>query len=174
MKKFTKRDLNQYLDGMSSIELKKEINKLYTKFKDVQKYYELELSGDTSAVLAEYKNKIKKEYFPSRGLPRASSSECRKIISAFKKISIFQSDVVDLILYRVEVMVKFTGVYGDIDEPFYNSLETSFNEACKLIKQEYLETEFLHRCKEFIEATSSFGWGLHDGLTYIYNSYFSE
>jgi len=113
-----KKELNKYLSSLSEKELIKEVKKLYDKFGDVKKYYEMELGDNSEKILAEYKAKIKKEYFPTRGYGRARNSVSRKVVLDFKKIAIHQKDVVELLLYRVEMMLKFTNAYGDIDEPF--------------------------------------------------------
>ncbi len=73
MKKSVKTELNRYLKDLDKKELENEVKKLYSKFKDVKKYYELELSQDTTAVLNEFKARIKQEYFPKRGFGRASN-----------------------------------------------------------------------------------------------------
>lgn len=174
MGKSIKSELNKYLKELNRTELEVEIKNLYTKFGEVKKYYELELSQDTSKVLNEFKDKIKKEYFPNRGNARASNKESRKVISEFKKISIFQKDIIELLLYRVETMIEFTKTYGDIDEPFYNSLESSYNEACKLITKEKLEKDYRGECRRLMNETYHFGWGLYDGLKYSYNNFFTE
>ena len=174
MRKSIKSELNRYLKELDRTELEKEIKKLYSKFGDVKKYYELELGQDTSKVLSEFKDRIRKEYFPNRGFGRASNKESRKVITEFKKISIFQKDVIELLLCRVETMIEFTNNYGDIDEPFYNSLESSFKEACKLIKAEKLEKEYRGECRRLMNETYPIGWGLYEGLKYSYDSFFVE
>jgi len=174
MRKSTKSELNRYLKELNQAELENEIKKLYSKFGVVKKYYELEFSQDTSKVLNEFKDRIKKEYFPSRGFGRASNKESRKVITEFKKISIFQKDVIELLLHRVETMIEFTKTYGDIDEPFYNSLGSSFNEACKLINSEKLEKEYRGECRRLMNETYHFGWGLYDELKYSYDNFFVE
>ncbi len=172
MKTSIKPKLNKYLKELTRTELEKEVKKLYSKFRDVKKYYELELSQDTSKVLEEFKGRIEKEYFPNRGFGRASNKESRKVITEFKKISIFQKDVIELLLYRVEMMVEFTKAYGDIDEPFYNSLESSYGEACKLIVSEDLEKEYKETCRQLMDETYHLGGGLDDKIMYIYDRFF--
>lgn len=174
MGKSVKTELNRYLKELDRTGLEKEIKKLFSKFKEVQTYYELELGQDTSSVLQEFKDRIRKEYFPNRGFGRAGSKESRMIISEFKRISIFQKDVVELLLYRVEIMLEFTRAYGDIEEAFYNSMESSFNEACKLIKREKLEKEYRKECKRLLEETYDFGWGLYDGFKYSFDNFLPE
>ena len=96
----------------------------------------------------------------------------RKIVLDFKKISVHQADLIDLWLYRTEMMIKYTMSYGDIDEAFYNSLATGFEAACKLIQQEQLEEHYLIYCKELITPLADIGWGVYDDCYTDYNSYF--
>ncbi|MBL4650403.1 MAG: hypothetical protein JKY03_11795, partial [Aureispira sp.] len=140
----------------------------------VKKYYQLELSGDSTEVVKEYKERIRKEYFPNRGYGAARSSVSRKVISDFKKISIHTKDVVILLLYRTEMMLEFTIAYGDIDEAFYNSLESSYEQACKLIKSETLQVEYQIYCQELVGKANNFGWGVYEGLEDSFEECFGE
>ncbi len=166
-----KSELNKYLKTLSKEELIKEVKKLYDKISGVKEFYKIDLSSDTSKIVQEYKEKIKKEYFPKRGYGKARSGVSRKVISDFKKISIHKKDVVELLLYRTEMMLEFTSEYGDIDEPFYNSLESSFAEACKLIHKEQLQKYYRKYCQELVSKAYSFGWGVYDSLKYDYQEY---
>lgn len=172
MRKSTKSELSKYLKQSTKAELEKEVKKLYDKFKEVKQYYEIEFSTDTTDILETYKQKIYKEYFPSGRYGKGRNNVSRKVVTDFKRISIFQKDVIELLLYRVEVMLKFTNTYGDIDEAFYNSLARSYDEACKLTKKEKLEAEFKIECSDLIDKASNFGWGVHDALTYSYEEHF--
>jgi len=173
MKKSVKLELNKYLAELNKKELEAEVKKLYSKFSNVKQYYEMELAQDTTAVLEEFKEQIRKEYFPKRGFGRARSGVSRKVVNDFKKIAVFKSDVIELILFRVEMMIDFTAEYGDIDEPFYNSLDSSFEEACKLINKEKLENHYREKCQKLLDSTYDFGWGVHEGFEYIFEKYFS-
>jgi len=166
-----KRALNKYLKTLSKDELIQEVKKLYDKIGEVKEFYKMALSSDTSKVVEEYKEKIKKEYFPQRGDRAARSSVSRKVISDFKKISVHPKDVIELLLYRTEIMLEFTAKYGDIDEPFYNSLESSFAEACKLIKKEFLQENYQMYCQELVSKANPFGWGVYDNLKDTYEEY---
>lgn len=171
MAKSIKRDLNKYLDSLDKKALQAEIKKLYSRLPSVKQYYELELSGDTTAKVEQVKAKIKDEYFPSRGFGKARNAVSKKYISEFRRISVFKKDIIDLLLYRCEMMIDFTLAYGDIDEPFYNSLATSYQDACKLIRKEMLVDEYQPYCKELMQKVSDLGWGIYDDLHYIYTEY---
>ncbi|MEM6297973.1 MAG: DUF6155 family protein [Bacteroidota bacterium] len=170
VKKSIKTELNRYLKEMDKSELEKEVKKLYSKFKQVKQFYEVEL-GDSDAILEECKKKITQEYFPNRGYGRARNAVSRKVVTDFKKIAVFSVDVIELLLHRVEMMLKFTNAYGDITEAFYNSLESSFDEACKLIKKEKLTKDYIERCESLRDEAYHFGWGTYDMMDQSIDEY---
>jgi hypothetical protein len=167
-----KKDFNKYVKSLDEKGLAKELKMLYDKFELVRKYYKAELSEDANSILAEYKLKLKKEYFPTRGYGKASSGTSRKVVIEFKKIATHSSDVVELWLYRTEMMLEYTLTYGDIDEHFYNSLYTGFAEACKLISKEALHKHYQDDCLKLINMSEELGWGVPDDLHSAYMEYF--
>ena len=50
-------------------------------------------------------------------------------------------------LYYVEMGVQFTNAYGDIDEAFYNSMESMYERAVKYIAQHGMCGHFEERCR---------------------------
>lgn len=169
-----KRAFLKYIKNLDEAELVKEIQKLYTKFPAVKKFYEMELSPTTDKVVAEYKSKIKKEYFkPSGNFGRGKSSVSRKLITEFKKITIHQSDLIELWVYRTEMMAKYVVERNYYSENFYKSVASSFETCCKLITKEKMAREFEPRCHDIIERVYDF-WGLPEELEYIYEQYFGK
>lgn len=166
-----KKELSKYLKTLSEKELIREVKKLYDKFDFVRKYYEIELGSNTEKILSEYKKKIKQEYFPSRGFGKARSSVSRKVISDFKKISIYKKDEAELLLFRVEMMLDFTLAYGDMTESYYLTLENSFVDACAIIENENLKNYYKEYCLELISKADGFGWGVYDSMSSIYEEY---
>lgn len=75
-------------------------------------------------------------------------------------------------LAYVEAGVQFTRQYGDIDEPFYNSMEGMFETAAKHITKHKLHDQFESRCRQIVKDASGTGWGFHDTLSEIYDEYF--
>ncbi len=67
-------------------------------------------------------------------------------------------------LYYVETGVQFTTQYGDIDEPFYSSMESMYQNAVQWIVKRKLQSQFLERCKKVVDETKDVGWGFHDFL----------
>ncbi|RCW50028.1 hypothetical protein [Paenibacillus prosopidis] len=73
-------------------------------------------------------------------------------------------------IYYVELGVQFTNDYGDIDEPFYYSIELMYQNALKKIQDEDESAffEYQKRLKVIMDDTQHIGWGFHDQLTGIY------
>ena len=170
-----KRDFIKYIKTLDEKGLAAELQKLYSKFPKIKKYYEMELSPNTDKVVAEYKVKIKKEYFRTNGnFGSAKSGVTRKLIAEFKKISIYENDVIELWVYRTELMVKYLIDRNYYNETFYGSLISSYETTCKLIVKEKLEMDFEPRCYQMVETIKGFSWSLSDELQRVYEVYFGE
>lgn len=169
-----KREFTKYLKTLDEKALVVELQKLYSKFPMVKKYYEVELSPNTDKIVDEYKVKIKKEYFRGNSLGRARSSISRKLIAEFKKIAIHQSDVIELWLYRTEMMAAYTMKRSYIKEAFHNSFVRSYEATCEFITKEKLESQFEPRCYEIVKTVEDYGWGSFDELEYIYEQHFGK
>ncbi len=165
--------LRDYLAGKSKDDLVEEVITLSKKMPSVQEYYSIQL-GKSEDVLNKFKKTIRQEFFPSKGIGNAKAGVVRKIISDFKKISTSDRDLIDLLVFHVEQGVEFTNEYGDIDENFYSSIESSFKSAMELIKKERLYQDFQTRCLEIVDETDGIGWGFHDCLADLYYSTFEN
>ena len=166
----SKKDLTKFLNDLSKEELIKEFEKLYQKFKEVKTYYDIDLGGDTTAIVNGVKKKIYNEYMPDRGFGKARSSVVKNLIDDFAKVSIYPSDLIDVILYRVEIAAEFGMSYGYDNEAFYNSCDLAFEKALNLIIKNNLEDEFKERCRNLIIKTNEYGW--FEQLEYLFNQYF--
>jgi hypothetical protein len=85
------------------------------------------------AVLADYKQEIIHCFFGERGisddLPRLR--DARRLIRNYQKATKDSSGTLDLMLHYVETGTEFTNTYGDINEPFYNRLESVLVDFCE-------------------------------------------
>ena len=169
------KDLKEYLATRSKEQLVAEIGDLFSKIDSVRDYYQSKLNLGYSADVSEkYKSIIKHEFFPARGFGRAQLSVARKAVSDYKKVSTSKYGVADIMLYYVEMGVQFTNAYGDIDEAFYNSMESMYERAVKYIVQHEMRVQFEERCRRIVNDTSNIGWGFHDQLSYICEENFKE
>ena len=134
----------------------------------LREYYAAQLGiGTQEDVIAKYKTVISRE-FSGRGdnVPRLSLA--RKAVLDYQKIAQSPHAVVDVMLYYVERGVDFTNRFGDIDAPFYASLERMYEQALNQIDRYQLHDQFQGRCKQLVTATRSMGWGFHDELNVLY------
>jgi len=168
-------NLKQHLKSLSKDQLIKEIQTLSTKFLQVKQYYELRIKENTSnEILAVYKKRIKEEFFPTHGFGDGRLSVARKPIQEYKKIATDQLEIIDLMLYYVEIGVKYTRAYGDINEQFYNSMENMYENALGLIQQTNMHNDFYNRCKKIVTDTEGIGWGFYDNLSALFKTYFKK
>lgn len=169
-------ELKKQLRKKTQYELVEEIAHLYKRFSNVKEFYQASFFNDDSAVLEKYKKLVRDEYIPSgrRQFPRMRASVARKAISDYKKVSCSNAGLADIMLTFVESGVWCTREYGDIDEPFYCSMESMYENAAKLITKEGLIQTFDDRLCDILEKTSQMGWGFHDALSETYDSYVSD
>jgi len=72
----------------------------------------------------------------------------RKSVQEFAKVQANVTHLIDLELFYVEEGVRFTNAFGDIDEPFYASMESMFERVLKRIKAHGMEKMFVDRAKK--------------------------
>jgi hypothetical protein len=167
--------LKQHLKNCSKEELISDISELFKKFNSVKDYYQIKLSPqEETQVGAKYKKIIEDEFFPARGFGKAKLSVARKAITEYRKITETPVDTADIMLFYVEQGVKFTNAYGDINEPFYNSMESMYEKAVKWIVKHEIQDVFNERCMRIVKDTSGIGWGFHDALSHMYSDSFID
>lgn len=115
-------------------------------------------------VLEKYRRKIVEQFFPARGFGKLKLGEARKAIRDYRKATGNLPGTVELLMTYVENGVKFTHEYGDIDERFYNSVESALDELAALLQGEARELypKFCDRLAGVEQMTDGIGWGFHD------------
>lgn len=169
------KELRSFLRAQSQEALIEIILELFKRSKEVKDYFSLTLQpGYDQQLTEEFKDKVRKQFFPDRGFGDPSLSTIRKLISDYKRISDSVHGMADLLLYTVELGVSFTNTYGDIDEAFYNSMESTYERALKWIVEHNLQDDYRDRARRVVMETSHIGWGFHDGLDDLYYTYLGE
>ncbi|MBU3191527.1 DUF6155 family protein [Clostridium bowmanii] len=118
-----------------------------------------------------YKSKVQDIFFPKSMGAQFKIGEARKIVNHFKKLCSDEKLVIELMLYYVEMGVKFTDTYGDINESFYNSVESMYEAVVNSInkhKNPEIFSVLRKRLKAVVDDTSGIGWGFHDNLGIMY------
>ena len=168
-------ELKKHLNEASKDDLVKQMLELFIKNDFVKDYCRIKYDAEhETAILEKHKNEIKKEFFPSRGFGKARLSVAKKSISEFKKLSNNKEKIADIMLFYVEMGVQFTSSYGDIDGPFYVSMESAYEQAVKYIVGGKLESQFIGRCLDVINDADGIGWGFHDQLRVTFDDYLGD
>jgi len=168
-------ELKKKLNAMEKEDLIKDILGLYKKNQFVKDYYtSQEADNSDSPIFLKQRGIIEKEFFPARGDGKARLSVAKKAISEFQKLSSNKVLIADLMIFYVETGVKYTNEYGDINEKFYFSMETMYEKALKFIVTNKLSNNFQDRCLEIVADTVNIGWGFHDQLSDLYESYMAS
>lgn len=167
MKKILRKQNNEEL-----IALLVECTKIDPKIKE---FISIKFSEKNTieTVLEEYKEKVFNVFFPKNFSTHFKIGNARKIVNDFKKLCKEKKYTLDLMLYYVEMGVEFTNTYGDIDEPFYNSIESMYEAIINILNDEEEPTlyKFLsERLKAVVDNTTDIGWGFHDVLCELYYS----
>ncbi len=171
VKKEKKTGLKGYLANFTKEQLIGQIIELNKKYKDVKSYYDFFLNPDSSKKADKVKAVILNCFYPSRGY-KLRLKEARKAVADFKKLSPDDASLLDVMLYYVECGVNFTNDFGDIDEPFYNSVANMFRQAGTLYIHMAKDKGFHDRAEKIMNDTIDIGWGFHDELADIYYNYF--
>lgn len=155
-------DLKKILDEMTEEELKQEILKLYNKLPQVKDFYNQDLmtEEERQVVLKGYKDKIHKQFWTSGGNPRGmiNNTTIKGIVTDYEKIALFPYDVIDLMIYRVEVATDMAEQFGGMADSNYNASITAFKKVMKMMKDNNLMSYFEKRCKQILKATNVDYW----------------
>jgi hypothetical protein len=156
---------------LSRDELITQIKDLYELTGENRRFLESRFAIEpeqAEAILAKYKQEIEYCFFGKRDIPDESPRlrDARSLIREYRKATKNTLGTLDLMLHYVETGTELTNTYGDIDEPFYNSLESMLNEFCegilKMTDPEQIYNEFYNRLVDLKNASSDIGWGYSD------------
>ena len=117
-------------------------------------------------VLESYRKRIVEQFFSKRadGMGALKLGVARKAIRDYRKATGNLSGTVELLMTYVENGAEFTHDYGDIDERFYNSVESVLEELAGLLRGNARELypQFSERLVRVEQMTDGIGWGFGD------------
>ncbi len=126
----SKKDLKQYLVGLTKEELEDQIIDLYHRFKDVKGFYDFAFNPKEDRMVNDAKERIGKEYFPTTGRkPKKRRSVAQKLIKKFIQLEMAPDKVIDVMLFNIEVAQAANEEKPVNQEAFYKSMLKSFEEA---------------------------------------------
>src|SRR6218665_344021 len=137
--------LKKYLQQFSKEQLIGQIIELNVKYKEVKAYYEFSLNPNSNKAKEETKKIIGKCISTDIGAagPDLKLREARKSITNFKKLSPSESDIADVMLFYAECGIEYTIFFGDIGGSFYDNIAGMFYDACKHIKANGIQAQFM-------------------------------
>jgi hypothetical protein len=114
--------------------------------------------------LEKYRRNIVEQFYPARGEAKLKLGEARKAIKDYRKASNDVHGTAELLMTYVEQASEFTSDYGDIDERFYNSVESALDELASLLTNEAREIypTLSERLARVERITGDIGWGFHE------------
>ncbi len=164
-------DIKKELKKLDKDKLIDLVADLYKKNNSVKEYFDFYVNPDERELFNKYRDKVFEAFYPKRGY-NYKLKEGKQAISDFKKLGPSSDLIADLMLFYVETGVKFTNEFGDIDETFYSSMETTYVAALKLMKKENLLNKFDDRARKIVSDTRNIGWGFHDYLSEVHYDFY--
>lgn len=166
-------DLKKELKKLEKDQLVELITDLYKKNKSVKEFFDFYVNPDEKELFEKYRTKVFQAFYPKRGY-ECKLKDGKQAISDFKKLGPSSELVADLMLFYVETGVKFTNDYGDIDEGFYSSIETTYFAALTLMKKDDLLHKFAKRAGLVVSDTTNIGWGFHAYLDDVHSNFYGD
>ncbi|HTV42306.1 MAG TPA: hypothetical protein VMF08_17175 [Candidatus Sulfotelmatobacter sp.] len=162
------QSVRQQLNGWSKSALIALVKDLYEASPDNRDFLQARFHAEenTGAALEKYRRRIVDQFFPARGDGKLKLAEARKAIRDYRKATGNLEGTIDLMLSYVENGTEFTREFGDINESFYNSLESVLNEMAQLLMKEGSERypKFRERVQRLATRADGIGWGYGDAL----------
>ena len=76
-------------------------------------------------------------------------------------------------IHYLETGTELTLDLGDIDEPFYSSLESMFKRILKEIEKQpdKIQLQYLNRLTKVVHSAEDIGWGYYDVIAELLEDY---
>lgn len=152
MTKLTKKKLLEHLAKSDKEDIIREVTILFDKFSNVKEFYAAELSDNSNPLLEKYKKKISYAYSAENPKERRTNMNVNKLLSEFKKISIYERELADLMLHRVECGIEAARRNNNRTATFYNCIVNTFEEALTIISSGDYADDFNKRIHSVINA----------------------
>ncbi len=167
------RDVRAILSKAGHKDLLSLVGDLYGLRKENQDFLHARFLKDAST-LAPYKETIERYISPAEPWKNTVKiSLARKAISDYRKAVGDPHGLSELMLFYVECGVNFTLEFGDIDEPFYNSMVRVFSDGMRMLNQSDRDVidKLLPRFSNAVQSTAEMGWGFYESLRDTFETY---
>lgn len=155
----SKTKLTKFIKTCDKEELGEQLLDLYLRFKEVKEFYDFSFNPNEQKRVEEVKLKIAREYFPEgKRKPKKRRSVAQKHIEHLKKLEIEASQIIDLMLYNIEIAQAYNEERPIVQEAFYKSMLGSFRKALVVINQQFLKEEFIARVERIQQTAANQKW----------------
>ena len=163
-KKPTWKDVKSILGKKEKSELLKLIADLYSINSENKLFLHSRYSLDENA-LESYKNIISEALYPDVYKNKSLRlSVGKKAIADYFKATKNKAGQLELMVHYLESGNQFTVDYGDVDMPFYSSLESMFERILVLLREQssIIQDEYYNRLEDVVVSAGNTGWGYYD------------
>ncbi len=163
MPKLTLAQYKKNIALLGENELRAELIRIFLSVKEVPEFYSIGMQTPEEAakVVKGLKDKLYRQFWTPSGNPRNTINNAliRKDILAFEKSGASPSDLLDVILYRVELTTKYASDYGGTTDSNYTAALNAFDKALQLAHEHHLMTgDTKDRCMTILETNNSDYW----------------
>lgn len=159
-------DFRKYLQSLSKEELESELINLVKSYKEVKEYFSLKVNpANEEEIFLKYKENIKNQFFTKKFYGNPNFREIRGCYSAFKKVSKNTEYLIELMIYTVEIGIKYLEEVKPLEDRFYERVCKVFKDVTILINKNKYEEKYINRCKKIVESNYSRGYGLFEILS---------
>ncbi|MCX5796552.1 MAG: hypothetical protein NTY77_13745 [Elusimicrobia bacterium] len=160
--------IRRQLINRTTRELLALVKDLYEVSAANRDFLQARFRGETAAgpALEQYRRTIVEQFFPQHGFGKLKLADARKAIRDYRKATGNPEGTIDLLLTYVENGTEFTKEFGDINEAYYNSLDSALDELARLLLQSgpALYARFRNRALRVKELARDIGWGYGDSV----------
>jgi hypothetical protein len=162
-------DIKRRLQAMEGAKLLALIQGLFKLSVENRAFLAARVLGASAGqtLLQPYRERIERAFYTRGGKPQLKLSEGRKAIREYQAATSDPAGSLELRMTFVETGTQFTSEFGDIDEPFYNSLSSVLHEMDQILKSEQgpdLYQGIRKRVLELPKLAGRIGWGYGDEI----------
>ncbi len=153
------------LQSSSKKEVINLLGKLYGLHNENKAFLESLFNSESEMMILKKYKSLLLEYLNPEPPARINLREARNTVNRFKKTSSIKNNIIDIMIYYVELGVDYSNKYGDMYEGFYGSLESMFDSILALLKTNSdANNYFLPRLSCLVLSSKNLGYGFYDYL----------
>ena len=159
--------IKQQLNEKSKEDLIELIKKIFDFSSEEQAILQANIvESNYNSTLELFRENIKKNFIANRGFSKNMLLDSKRMVQEYSKTTKNTVGIIDLLLTFIECGTEYTVVNGDINEPFYDGLETAFEEMSNMIRICGADTYklFSNRINALTTNANQIGWGYGDFL----------